>query len=127
MAVFFHTKWKDRAWKIIDDVVSRVITYGIIAVLVLCKPARDWFFTVRFIVPLWIIATFVVIIGAIHIFISKRQRDKIACVKEELAEAKAHLNKAETEKLERDLADKQRATQKQRERLRIRVGGWPGN
>ena len=69
MAVFFHTKWKDRAWKIIDDVVSRVITYGIIAVLVLCKPARDWFFTVRFIVPLWIIATFVVIIGAIHIFI----------------------------------------------------------
>ena len=119
-------KFKDHIPPTLHNAIGTLIAAAILSAIgLLFKPARDWVvFCALLLIPLWIALVFIGIIVAIHIFVTKHLRAEVARIKEELAETKAHLNKAEAEKLERDLADKRRAAQQPRQKIIVGNRFW---
>src|ERR1039458_10653777 len=76
-------KFKRIVSAIVRGVLILLIGNWILQLIPMLKPARDWFFAVRFIVPLWIIVAFTVIIGAIFIVVTKHWRNAVAEIKKE--------------------------------------------
>ena len=72
-------KFKDHIPPTLHNAIGTVIGAAIISAISLFKPARDWAtFWALFLVPLWIALLPALAVLAIHIFISKRLRAKVA-------------------------------------------------